>query len=259
MQNSLLPMQPLLPPLLEEATDRLLVVCDGEEEEGWRKPFATGPGVRGRLWELRCSSGQSNVRPRGTVLGPVTLLLPPVSIGEPQLGTAGQGTLCFPGQASETREEARRQPGRSGRAFPSVPAALRSLPIVPGLSALSCSVGPRGYGHGRRQRTPPSSGPAHPGLFWKAFSCQQHHQSHRCLEGQQKGSAEPRASAKQRGKRRGGVPPKGLTGGWESDGVRAGPRLRPAPAAAAGTAPGVFAAPETGKAQQETSPPPKVP
>lgn len=61
------------------------------------------------------------------------------------------------------------------------------------------------------------------------------------------------------GVKEGGVPPKGLTGGWESDGVRAGPRLRPAPAAAAGTAPGVFAAPETGKAQQETSPPPKVP
>jgi len=95
--------------------------------------------------------------PQGMVLGPVTLPLPPVSTKELQLGSDGQGTFCFPRQASEKderRADPCRQPGRSGRAFPPMLTAVGSLLGVSRLSAPLCSSGPRAW-----ERTAISSQP----------------------------------------------------------------------------------------------------
>lgn len=124
----LLCMQLLLPLLSGDATECLLVMCDGDTKAGLE---GRGEMAKDLLCQARCARAAvgpvlflrpKRCMPQGTVLGPVTLLLPLVSIGELQLESARQGTFCFPPQVSENRDEGRpMQSGQSGRAFPSMP------------------------------------------------------------------------------------------------------------------------------------------
>lgn len=175
----LLCMQLLLPLLLETPPNACLsCVMETQrlvwkEEEKWQKTFPARPGVRGRLWDLSCSSDQSSACPRAWCwdLSPFSCHWCPS--GSCSWSQPGRGHFVFLPRSVKIamREDPCRQSGQSGRAFPSMPAALASLPAVLGLSALSCSAGPRGMSMGDDSKLLPGPGQ----LIWVCRAMQFHY------------------------------------------------------------------------------------
>lgn len=226
-----------------EATERFLVLCDGDTrvgkgEERWRKPFSAGPGTRGRPWEPRCSSGRSGACRGARCWDPPPRPSSRCPAGSCSWGRPGRGHFVFLPRSvrgGKTPADSR------GRAFASTPVARGSLPAVSGLPALPGSAGPGGTGMGDDSDLLPAPGQ----LIRVSFRYPTQFRYSNLARGTaalRVSKSLRRAESISKGKSRGGGPCGGIRRRVGKRWVCAGPRLGPAPAAAPGAAPGVVGA-----------------